>query len=102
MPKTLLQSADCKNKCLNILIGEIVRGDSNVLSITSEYIPGSSYSFSMEIEFGRNYIGEFEIQVKIDPAIGRKYFGNVSANQMINITVNPAFLSEIDNRDALE
>ena len=59
MPKTLIQSADCNNKCFNVLIGQIVSGDQSATSITSQYIPGSTYTFSVTVEFGKEYMGEF-------------------------------------------
>ena len=62
-------------------------------SITSEYLPGSTYSFSVKVEFGRPYIGKFTIRISVDSAIGQKYFGQVSASQSVTVDVNPAYLS---------
>ncbi len=60
----------------------------------SKYIPGTSFSFAFEIEFGRSYIGKFTIRIKINPVIATKYYGGASSGQMIQIDVNPAFLSK--------
>ena len=97
LPQSLIQSADCNNKCFNVLVGEIIDGDDGATSITSEYLPGSSYSFSVKIEFGRQYFGKFTIRISIDRAIGQKYFGQVSASQSITIEVQPSFLSTMNN-----
>lgn len=85
LPQSLIQSADCNNKCFNVLVGEITDGDDGATSITSEYLPGSTYSFSVKIEFGRQYFGKFTIRISIDRAIGQKYFGQVSSSQSITI-----------------
>ena len=95
LPQSLIQSADCNNKCFNVLVGKIMDGDKGATSITSEYISGSSYSFSVKIEFGRPYIGKFTVKISIDRAIGQKYFGQVSASQSIDVEVNPSYLSAI-------
>lgn len=61
LPKNLIQSPDCNNRCSNILDGHIVAGDSNTVSLRSSYISGTAYTFSFEIEFGRPYIGQFTL-----------------------------------------
>lgn len=97
LPQSLIQSKDCSNKCRNVLVGEIIDGDDGALSISSEYLPGSSFSFSVKIDFGRPYMGKFTIKISIDRAIGQKYFGQVSASQSITIDVEPSFLSVTNN-----
>ena len=76
-----------------MLIGEIVSGDKSSIGIKSSYIAGSSFLFSVEVEFGRNYIGAFNIRIKIDPKIALKYYGGIFPTQTIEISVNPAYLS---------
>ncbi len=61
LPKNLLQSSDCNDRCSNVLDGQITGGDKNAVSIKSSYISGSIYTFSFEIEFGRPYIGQFTL-----------------------------------------
>ena len=101
LPQALLQSADCNNKCFNVLVGEIMDGDKAATSITSEYLPGSTYSFAVKVEFGRSYIGKFTIKISIDRAIGLKYFGQVSASQSIDVDVQPSFLSKVNGESEL-
>jgi hypothetical protein len=60
LPSELIQSSDCLDACSNVINGEIVKGDE-AISIRSSYIAGTSYSFSIEIEFGRSYIGIFTL-----------------------------------------
>ena len=47
LPKKLLSSEDCINKCFNIIVGEIIEGDKGATSITSQFLPGTTYSFSV-------------------------------------------------------
>lgn len=61
LPKRLLQSADCNDRCSNVLDGRIISGDSDAVSIRSYFLAGTSFSFSMEIEFRRTYIGAFKL-----------------------------------------
>ena len=61
MPKKLIQSADCNDRCSNVLDGKLTAGDMDAVSIKSTYISGTTYSFSVEIDFGRSYIGKFTL-----------------------------------------
>ena len=101
LPQSLIQSADCNNKCFNVLVGEIIDGDMGATSITSEYLPGSTYSFAVKVEFGRTYIGKFTIKISIDRAIGLKYFGQISASQSIDVDVFPSYLSKVNGESEL-
>lgn len=38
---------------------------------------GTKYSFIVEIEFGRPYIGKFDIVVGMDPLITSRYFSGI-------------------------
>jgi hypothetical protein len=97
MPQDLLQSASCNDRCSGILLTELVDGDTGALSIKSAYLPGSSYSFSIHIEFGRPYIGEFRVKVRVSPVVSQKYFKTVSTNQVLEVQVQPAYLSKVDS-----
>ena len=59
LPKDLLQSSDCNDRCSNVLDGKMVAGDTNAISVRSKYLAGTTYTFSVEIDFGRSYIGAF-------------------------------------------
>ena len=96
LPKKLLSSIDCANKCFNIIVGEIVSGDKGATSITSQYSPGTTYSFSVEVEFDRPQIGKFDIKLSIDRAIGLKYFSPVSTANPLTVSVNPSYLTRVD------
>lgn len=98
MPKSLLQSSDCNDRCSNILDGKLVAGDMDAVSIRSVYLAGTSFSFSFEIEFGRSYIGSFTLEVGVSPSIAQKYFGNVDTSDKLRVEVNPAFLSKVSDR----
>ena len=57
MPEKLFESAECANQCRNILVGQIIDGDKSAISITSNYVPGTTFSFSVHVEFGRSTFG---------------------------------------------
>lgn len=94
MPKELLNSADdCHNSCRTVLDVQIVSGDRGSTSIVAQYIPTTSYSFSIEIDFGREPIGLFTVQIGLQAAIARKYFSGMDTSSKLSVNVNPAFLS---------
>ena len=95
LPKNLLQSSDCNDRCSNVLDGQ-VKGGEKPISIKSSYLSGTTYSFSVEVDFGRSYIGLFTLEVRINPEIGDKYFGNVGTNEVLEVKVNPAYLSKVN------
>jgi hypothetical protein len=94
MPKELIKSAkDCQKSCSSVLDVKIIKGDSSVTSIKSSYIPGSTYSFSIEMDFGHEPIGLFTVQVGIQSGIDLKYFSGIDTTNTLSIDVNPAFMS---------
>ena len=102
LPNALLDSAvDCKNKCDKVLSAKIISGDKSAHSIVAQYIPNSRYSFSVVVQFGREPIGMFVLQVGIRPTIAAKYFGQVDASATVNVNVNPSYFSTNNNNDKL-
>lgn len=99
LPADLLQSDACNDRCSNILDGQVTAGDTKTVSIRSSYLAGTSYTFSVEIEFGRMYIGIFTLVVKVNPVIAQKYFTNVGTDNALTIEVNPAYLSLVGPKD---
>ena len=90
LPQALLDSAvDCKNKCDKVLSAKIISGDKSAHSIVAQYIPNSRFSFSVVVQFGREPIGMFVLQVGIRPTIAAKYFGQIDASA----TISPPALS---------
>ena len=96
LPQKLLQSQECNDRCSSVLVAEIISGDTGALSTKSRFIPGSSFSFSVEVDFGRSYIGQFSIEIKINPVVGNKFFGSVGFAHSLVVDVQPAFLSQND------
>lgn len=47
LPKNLLQSTDCNDRCSNVLDGHILSGDSEVVSIRASYLAGTGFTFSI-------------------------------------------------------
>lgn len=97
LPSSLLQSAECSDKCNQILNGVIISGDQNAVSITSEYIPGTRYIFSLTIEFGRPYIAKFRLSVRVNNSVS-KFFGGIGV-QPLEINVEPSYLMSIQDRN---
>lgn len=93
LPSSLLQAAECSNKCNQILTGSIVSGDNSAVSITSEYLAGTKFIFTLTVEFGRPYIGKFRLNVGVSSSV-LKYFGGLGV-QPLDITVEPAYLMAV-------
>jgi len=73
---------------------KITKGYTSVVSIKSSYIPTSSYSFSVELDFGREPIGMFTAQIGIQKGLALKYFSGIDTTANLLVDVNPAFLSK--------
>lgn len=94
LPSDLLKSAvDCKNSCNGVLEVAIVKGFNTFVSIKSTYIATTTYSFSIEIDFGREPIGLFTAEIGIKQGIALKYFSGVDTSQKLKVDVNPSFMS---------
>jgi hypothetical protein len=72
---------------------KLVSGDKSFVSIKAQYIPTTSYSFSVEIDFGREPIGLFTVSIGIPQDLALKYFSGIDTSQKLSLDVNPAFLS---------
>ena len=94
LPQKLLQATECNDRCSGVLKAEVVEGDK-AISVKSKYIPGSSYSFSVELDYGRSYMGKFSVELKINEKLG-SFFGGVGISNGLTVEVNPAFLSRAE------
>ena len=83
-PKALLQASECNDRCSGVLMAEVKSGDKGALSIKSKYIPGSSYSFSVELDYGRSYMGKFCVELRINPKLGN-FFGTVGIGNVLSV-----------------
>ena len=72
---------------------DIVKGDSATTGIVASYIASTSFSFSIEIDFNREPIGMFTVEIGINPSLVQKYFSGINTYQKLTVDVNPAFLS---------
>lgn len=103
LPQSLIVNAnDCKFNCNNVLLVKIISGDGSANSITSSYIPNSAYSFSVEVNFGKEPFGIFTAQISLNPAIAAKYFVGVNTSATLNVNVNPAAFSLSAEEDHLD
>lgn len=101
LPDALIQSSDCANSCKNILSVKIVSGDSSAVSIQVSYIPTSSYSFSVVIDYQKEPIGLFTAQIGINPSLVSKYFNGINTSSQLTVNVNPSFLAVATTGDSL-
>lgn len=95
-PDSLLESKECSNKCNQVLVGKVIQGDIPV-SITSEYIPGTSYTFALFLEFGRSYMGSFKLSVSVSNQY-LKYFGSIPVNNL-EVDIQPSYLLAVADKD---
>lgn len=98
VPQLLLFSSECSASC-NLLNATIISGDKGATSITSLYVPGSNYLFALVVDFGRPYIGSFDLSIGISKIWAVKYFGKVSTNDTLRVSVNPSYLSSVGSVD---
>ena len=84
---------DQNNKCPKILEAHIIDGFRSNTSTKIKFIPGSSFSFSIEIDFEVEPIGIFTLEVGFDQGWQNKYFKGLDISSTIEIEVNPSLLS---------
>jgi len=90
----------CSYLCSQILRVAVAAGDAQYLSIGQDYFQGT-FSFAAEINFGREPIGQFVLQVSIDQNIAAAYFPGVACSDTFSFTITPAFLSVYKANDKL-
>ena len=88
-----MQSNDCNDRCSSLLYARVI-GESQPVSIKSNFVPGSRYSFSVDIEFGRAYISKFTLSVGINQNL-KRYFNQVNISTE-NFEINPAYLAKAE------
>ena len=91
LPKALLQSSDCNDRCSQVLQANIVSGDRPT-SVKSSFVSGSRYTFSVELEFGKPYVNQFRVEIRVNPSLSR-YFGSVGISNTFTTNVNPSQLT---------
>ena len=103
LPLSLLNSPACRDNCASVLSVKIVSGDKSTTGIRARYIKGTSFSFSVEIDFGREPIGLFAVEIGINPVYANYYFKGIDTSSTLNVNVNPAFLAlaQENNNDRL-
>ncbi len=74
-----------------MLIANVLEGDKPI-SVKSSYVSGSRYSFSVDLEFGKPYMGKFKVEIKVNPSLTR-YFNNVQITNGFVTDVNPSQLT---------
>jgi hypothetical protein len=101
LPKSLMQSSDCNDRCSNILVPTIVQGEQPI-SIQSAYVAGSQYTFTINLRFSKPYMNKFSLKVGINPALS-KYFQGVAINNPFTCDINPSqlTLAKLDAEDKL-
>jgi hypothetical protein len=100
LPKSLLQSRDCNDRCSQVLVATVLNGDQPT-SVKSSYISSSRFTFTVELEFGKPYINKFTVEIKVLPSLA-SYFGSVSITKKVTFDVIPSklALAKSDNEKA--
>lgn len=80
---------------------KIISGDSSAVSIVASYIPTTSYSFSVLIDFQKEPIGLFAVQIGINPTLIPKYFSGIDTSNTLTLSINPAAYSLDTTLDAI-
>ena len=96
LPPELLQSKDCNDRCHGVLDIKVIEGMS-VLNVRSMYLAGTSYDFTVTLEFGKPLISKFVVEVKINERIGEKYFRNLDTSSPLVIEIDPALLLAVED-----
>ena len=91
LPKSLLQSRDCNDRCSQVLVATVLNGDQPT-SVKSSYISSSRFTFTVELEFGKPYINKFTVEIKVHPSLA-SYFGSVSITKKVTFDVIPSKLT---------
>ena len=87
--------------CEKILEVRFISGDRGFISIKTKYIPTTSYTFSIEIDFGREPIGMFTAEIGIPSRIAYQYFNSIDVSQKLRADINPAFMSKYTGAPAI-
>ncbi len=96
LPLSLIQSSsDCSNQCMNVLSAKIISGFSSTTGIVVSYLPSTSFSFSVTVNFGVEPIGLFGISIGINPNLVQRYFSGINTSQTLTVNINPAFLAVV-------
>jgi hypothetical protein len=86
LPRALLSSAnDCRDNCNSVLTTEIVSGFKGAKSITARYIPTTSFIFSIEIDFGKEPIGMFTVEIGVNQNLRTQYFSGIDASKKLTV-----------------
>jgi hypothetical protein len=102
LPATLTNPAvPCLALCKDILALELVSGFTSAVAITSTFLVSPGLSFAVEIEFGVEPIGAFQLQARINPSVGAIYFSGIDYSPVFTFSINPAFLSLYQPSEAL-
>ena len=92
LPTNLSQN-NCSRCNYNILLVNLTTRPLTQPKISTSYIRGSSYTFSVRFEFPGEPISEFSATVQINPALAQTYFQGVDVSQVITININPAVMA---------
>jgi hypothetical protein len=57
--------------------------------------------FSIEVDFGREPIGQFSLEIGINQSLRAQFFTGVDISRKLTVDVNPAYLASVDKADIL-
>jgi hypothetical protein len=79
-----------------------VSGFKGAKSITARYIPTTSFIFSIEVDFGREPIGQFTVEIGVNQNLRTQYFSGIDVSSKLRVDINPAVLSMADRSNRSE
>lgn len=92
IPQEIIRQQACRD-CNNLFKIDITKGGPGAL-ITTNYLPGTSYSFSIVFDFMNNApVQQFCANIQISPEFQRTYFSGIDASQVLNVVYDPAVFS---------
>lgn len=94
LPGEMIQKS-CK-ECNNLFQIQITKGNP-AASITTSYVPGTSFSFSVVFDYmNKSPVTDFCASIRINPDFQRTYFLGLDISQIINVRIDPAMFSQKD------
>jgi hypothetical protein len=88
----------CRQNCMQLLNTTVLLTTQSP-SVTADYIGGAFNSLSLTIDFRKEPIEKFRIDLSLNPEIRQKYLPSISSGNGLSITVEPMFLTLLVEKD---
>ena len=98
---TALSQNNCSLCNENILIVRLTSKTFQTPKVTTSYVKGSSYTFSIRFQFPSEPIPEFSATAQINPAFANSFFAGTDISQVVTLNINPAVMALQDSAEQL-